>query len=137
MRADAAEHHRVAVRLCIGDALGTGHATCAADVFNDDLLTEQLAHALCDDAADRVLRSTRREWNDHRQGACRKILSGGLASRNERGEGRGKQYFFHWGPLTIGIEPCAGSGRPSSVTLTDLDHLFGKLVQPIARAVTA
>src|SRR6187399_2001737 len=39
--------------------------------------------------------------------------------------------------FTTGIEPCAGDGRPSSVELTDLDHLFGKLVQPVARAVTA
>src|SRR6188768_1759353 len=39
--------------------------------------------------------------------------------------------------FTTGIEPCVGDGRPSSVELTDLDHLFGKLVQPVARAVTA
>ena len=82
MRADAAEHHRVAVRLGIGDALGTGHATGAADVLDDDLLAEQFAHALRHDAADRVLRSAGGERNDHRHGARREILSAGLASRN-------------------------------------------------------
>src|SRR6185312_9514542 len=37
--------------------------------------------------------------------------------------------------FTIGVERCAGSAQPSSVELTGFDHVFGKLVQTIARAI--
>ncbi len=46
MGADAAENHRVAVGLGIGDALGAGHAAGAADVLDHHGLAEQFAHAL-------------------------------------------------------------------------------------------
>ena len=66
VRADGAEHERVAVGRGIGDALGPRHAAGAADVLHHDLLAEDLAHALGHDAAEHVRRSAGRERNDHR-----------------------------------------------------------------------
>ena len=45
-----ADQERVAVRRRLGDALAAGHAGRRADVFHDDRLAEQFAHALCLDA---------------------------------------------------------------------------------------
>jgi hypothetical protein len=59
------------------------------------LLTEQFAHALRDDATNRVLRPTRGKWNDHRHRASRELLGAGLTSRHQRGEGSRKHYLFH------------------------------------------
>src|SRR2546423_5143604 len=66
MSTDGAEHESVAVGRGIGDALGPGHAAGAADVLHDDLLAEDLAHALSHHAAEHVRGSAGRERNDHR-----------------------------------------------------------------------
>ena len=71
MRADAADPHGVAVGPGIGDALGTVHTARAADVFDDDLLAQNFAHALRHEAAEHVLRSAGGEGNNHRDGSRR------------------------------------------------------------------
>src|SRR5262249_6390568 len=72
--ADAAEHHCVAIRLCISDTLGTGHPAGAADVFHHDLLAEQLAHALRNNSTEGVWRSAAGERDAHRDWPCRETL---------------------------------------------------------------
>ena len=138
---DAAENHGVAVGLGIGDALGTGHATGATDVLDHHGLAEQFAHALRDDAPDRVLRSARGERNDHRYRTRREVFGGSRPGQRQRGNGRSKQYFFHCGPFHQRGGDLRRARLPVKrgrvVWLTDFDDLFGELVQAIARPVTA
>ena len=75
--------HLIAVGLRLGHARGAGHAACAADVLDNDLLPERLAHARRQDAGDRVERASGRIWNDHRNGPCRPTLRDCCVRRND------------------------------------------------------
>src|SRR5262249_18371841 len=81
---DAGQHEGVAVGLGVSHALGAGHAAGAADVFYDDLLAQNLAHALPHDPTDLVLWATRCERNDHGHRAARKILRRSLKRRRKQ-----------------------------------------------------
>ena len=138
MGADAAQDHRVAVRFRIGDALRTGHAASTANVFDDDLLAEQFAHALGDNAADGVLRSAGGERNDHCNRACWEILGSGRSGQSQCGKGRGIQNLFHCflhetSKDLRGDAPMVKRGRVGSA---DLDNLLRELVQPVAGPIS-
>ena len=67
--ADMVEQQRVAVGLGLGDAAGAERAAGAADILDDDLLAEVLAHRFGDEAGHRIGRAAGRERHDHGDGA--------------------------------------------------------------------
>ena len=56
---EAGEQQRIAVGRRLGDPVRTGHAAGAADILDDELLMQQLAHARCEDSRLRVVRAAR------------------------------------------------------------------------------
>jgi hypothetical protein len=63
-RGAARQQQRVAVRRCFRHPRGAGHAACAADILDHDLLAQNLGHARRHDPGDGVDGSTRRIGHD-------------------------------------------------------------------------
>ena len=74
VRAHIAEHELVAVRRSFRYAGAAGHAAGAADVFDNDLLAEQLGKARSKDPSDRIGRPTGGERHDHGHRSGRPVL---------------------------------------------------------------
>ena len=112
MRADRAEHDLVAVGRRGRDALRAGHAACAADVLDHDLLAQDLAHARRHDTAEHVGRAAGRERNDHRDRTGRVVLRSHHAGQREQGRNRGHQSLLH--PVLLGVGPALSGRRVRS-----------------------
>jgi hypothetical protein len=91
MARPVADAQRVAVG-CRFDGAGDADACArAGDVLDHDRLAERLAHALAQDAGERVGRAARRERHDHRNGARRILLGECVAGeRTEHGRDDGR-----------------------------------------------
>ena len=74
MGAEIAEHELIAVRRRFRHARGAGHSARAADIFDNDLLAQDLGKAWGEDTSDGVRRTARGEWNDHGHWPSRPIL---------------------------------------------------------------
>ena len=112
VRADGAEHEGVAVGLGFGDALGAGLAAGAADVLNDDVLLQDLAHLRGNDAAEQVGRSAGGERDHHGHRAGREILRTGVAGHCHSGHEReAENCSFH------SINPPPFGGRTMLIPL--------------------
>ncbi|MCY1242233.1 hypothetical protein D9M72_551830 [compost metagenome] len=59
------QKHGVAIRIGLGDAAGAKRPAGAADVLDDDLLTEILGHGFSHKTRDGIGRATGRERHDH------------------------------------------------------------------------
>jgi len=77
------ENDRVAIRRCAGYASDPDCARCSGNVFDNDRLTKELAHALGHDPSDGVAGTARAERNDHCDRAARIGLSSRDANRRQ------------------------------------------------------
>src|SRR5262249_1784712 len=97
MRADGTDSDAVSVGRRIGHALGADLAAAAADILDDDLLTEDFTHARGNDAPKHIGRTACRKWDHHGYRAGRIVLR--VPRRRERAHGgnrRAKQGPQHW-----------------------------------------
>ena len=84
--ADIAQHELVAVRRGLRDARRAGHAAGAADVFDDDLLLQDLGKPRADDARDDVGGAAGRVGHDHGERPVGPALRRGRLRRSGRGQ---------------------------------------------------
>ena len=84
----------VAVGVGFGDAGGAERAAGAADILDDDLLTQVFGHRLGDQTPDRVGRAAGGERDDHGDRALGIIGlgHGGGAGEQNRGEQKGSAH---------------------------------------------
>jgi hypothetical protein len=91
-RAHVGEQQRVAVGRRLGRLVDADRATGAADILDDELLTERLAHALAQHAGQSIGRPAGGERDDHRDGLGRIGLRHGDGRQREAGgQGRCKK----------------------------------------------
>jgi hypothetical protein len=95
VRAHTGGKQRIAVMFGGGCTRGTNRAASAADIFDDDILTEYLAHAVSHDTRNDVARTARRIRNNHGDWMSRIILrlrdSGQRSQRDQR-----RDYSLHF-----------------------------------------
>src|SRR5580693_2535943 len=84
MGAPLADAERVTVGQRAGDAGDADRAIGAADVLDDDRLTQRFAHGCRHDAAERIGRAAGWKRNDHGDWPRRKFLRGERQRRAER-----------------------------------------------------
>jgi hypothetical protein len=58
----------------LGDPLSTRHPTSATDIFDDNLLFENLTQPGCHNSADDIGRAASREWHNHSDRAGRPVF---------------------------------------------------------------
>ena len=100
-RAHVGEQQRVAVRRGLGGLVDTDRAAGAADIFDDELVAERLAHALPQHAGQRIGRAARGERHDHGDGLAGIGLRHGAGWQGEAG-GQGRHQHcasVHGSPL--------------------------------------
>src|SRR5262245_26323587 len=96
MGALVAQKENRAVGWRLGHALGAARAAGAADVLDDDLMTECFGQALGEDAAHQIDRATGRERHHHgdrpgRPGLC--VCRPGQQARERRRDDRSQHHF--------------------------------------------
>ncbi len=90
---------RVAVGGCLRDPVGAIHPAGAGDVFDDDRLPQDLAHALSEQPRQHVVRPAGCERIDHGERPCRPLLGPDVGRCSQRGEGDERGDDFPHGVL--------------------------------------
>ncbi|MCY1514369.1 hypothetical protein D9M68_489030 [compost metagenome] len=87
MRADVAQHQRVAVGRLARDVIRRDGALRARLVDHDDGLAKQFAHLLPDHAGQCVIAAASSSGHDHGDSALGELRMGGLAAQGEAQRG--------------------------------------------------
>src|SRR5262245_54877531 len=91
---------RVPVRRCTDDAACPDQPTAAADVLDNDALSERCRHRVCDRPCRCISCATRDEGYDNRDGAVRKALARGWQAAQRKEQDAGTKTFLQFAQIS-------------------------------------